>query len=241
MKEKIILGTWSEERLNGLIAEAAKIQDIGERIALLSGQFLGTPYKESTLIGDATIPEMLVINLEAFDCLTFLDCVEAMRLSRSFADFHKNIVHVRYKKGIVAYERRNHFFTDWSLHNTDFVRNKTKEIADTKIAILTKILNRKKDGSSFLSGMGPVERTISYISSENVDKTMRGRLRTGDYVGIYSDSEGLDVSHVGIVVKEGLDIYLRHASSAAAARKVVDEDFSEYILGKPGIIILRPY
>ena len=41
MKEKILLGTWSEERLDRLIAESAKIKDIGERIAFLSKQFLG--------------------------------------------------------------------------------------------------------------------------------------------------------------------------------------------------------
>ena len=54
MKEKILLGTWSEEKLDRLIAEATKIKDIGERIAFLSEQFLGAPYKESTLIGDVT-------------------------------------------------------------------------------------------------------------------------------------------------------------------------------------------
>ena len=143
MKEKILLGTWSEKKLDGLIADAAKIKDIGERIVLLSGQFIGMPYKESTLIGDTTTPETLVINIEAFDCFTFLDCVEAMRLSRSFVDFHENLIRIRYKEGIVGYERRNHFFTDWSLHNTDFVQDRTKEIGNKKIKTVTKNLNCK--------------------------------------------------------------------------------------------------
>jgi len=71
-----------------------------------------------------------------------------------------------------------------------------------------------------------------------LDKTIGQLFQTGDYIGIYSDLPGLDVSHVGIVVKDGPNINFRHASSAA--RKVIDEDFSEYIAGKPGIVVLRP-
>ena len=69
-----------------------------------------------------------------------------MRLSRSFADFHENLIRIRYKEGVVGYERRNHFFTDWSLYNTDFVQDRTKEIGGKKIETVTKILNRKDDG-----------------------------------------------------------------------------------------------
>jgi hypothetical protein len=240
MKEKILLGAWSEEKLDELIVEAVKIKDIGERIAFLSGQFIGAPYEESTLIGDVTIPERLVVNFETFDCFTFLDCIEAMRLSRSFVDFHKSLIRIRYKKGVIKYERRNHFFTDWSLHNTDFVQDKTKEIGGKKVKTVAKILNRKDDGSCFLSGIRPFERIISYIHPEDIYKmTVHSRLQRGDYVGICSDLPGLDVSHVGIIVKDGPSISFRHASSAA--RKVVDEDFFEYISRKPGIIILRPY
>jgi hypothetical protein len=239
MNGKISLGAWSESELDRLIAEATKIKDIGERITFLSGQFLGVPYKELTLIGSATTPETLVINIETFDCFTFLDCIEAMRLSGSFADFNDNLIRVRYKEGIVRYDRRNHFFTDWSEQNREFVYDRTKEIGGKKTETVTKILNRKDDGSSLLPGIGPIKRTISYISPEGLDKTICERLQTGDYVGIYSDFPGLDVSHVGIVVKDGSNINFRHASSAA--RRVIDEDFSEYILGKPGIIILRPF
>jgi hypothetical protein len=239
VNEKIILGTWSEEKFDGLIAEASKTKDIGERIAFLSGHFLGTPYKESTLIGNASAPEILVMNIEVFDCFTFLDCIEAMRLSRSFVDFRKNLIRIRYKGDLIRYEKRNHFFTDWSICNTDFIQDITRKIGGKRIKTSKKILNRKDDGSYFLPGVGLFERIISYIPSERVNKTICLQLRTGDYVGVYSNLSGLDVSHVGIMVKSGAGIYFRHASSAA--QKVVDQDFSEYISGKPGIIILRPY
>jgi len=239
MKGKILLDAWSESELDRLIAKSTKIKNIGERITYLSGQFLGVPYKESTLIGSATTPETLVINIEAFDCFTFLDCIEAMRLSRSFADFYENLIRVRYKEGIVRYDRRNHFFTDWSEQNREFVNDRTKETGGKKTETVTKILNRKDDGSSLLPGIGSMKRIIFYIPTEGMNKRVCERLQTGDYVGIYSDLPGLDVSHVGIVVKDGPNINFRHASSAA--RAVVDQDFSEYISGKAGIIILRAF
>ena len=65
-------------------------------------------------------------------------------------------------------------------------------------------------------------------------------LKTGDYIGIYSTVHGLDVSHVGIVIRDGETIFLRHASSQKKYRKVIDQDLKEYILNKPGIIVLRP-
>ena len=239
MNETLFLGTWSEERLDRLIAESTNIKGVGERIAFLSKQFLGAPYKESTLIGGTVTPETLVINIEAFDCFTFLDSIEAIRLSRSFADFHENLIRVRYKEGVIGYERRNHFFTDWSEFNVAFVRDRTKEIGGKEVETVTKILNRKDDSSCFLPGISPFERMISYIPSEKVNRTTSALLQTGDYVGVYSNLSGLDVSHVGIIVKDGPDIYLRHASSAA--KKVVDEDFSKYIADKPGVVIFQPY
>ena len=56
MNEKIVLGKWTEERLDRLIAEGSLITDTGERIEFLSRQFLGTAYREATLIGDARAP-----------------------------------------------------------------------------------------------------------------------------------------------------------------------------------------
>ncbi len=240
MDEKIFLGNWSMQKLDELLQKGGNGEDLGERIAFLSQQFLGTPYKESTLIGDTKTPETLVINFEAFDCFTFLDSIEAMRLSHSFTEFHKHLQRVRYKEGIVSYEKRNHFFTDWREFNSDTIQDRTVEIGGNKTKTVSKTLNRKDDGSYFLAGITPIEKIISYIPSDDVDETVLTGLETGDYIGIYSELQGLDVSHVGIIIKNRLGAIFRHASSAPVIRKVVDQDFLEYISGKPGIIILRP-
>ncbi|ECV2939181.1 N-acetylmuramoyl-L-alanine amidase-like domain-containing protein, partial [Salmonella enterica subsp. enterica serovar 4,[5],12:i:-] len=51
--------------------------------------------------------------------------------------------------------------------------------------------------------------------------------------------DGLDVSHVGIVVRHDEQVWFRNASSLAANRKVVDTPFMEYMHSRPGIVVLR--
>ncbi|WP_333653683.1 N-acetylmuramoyl-L-alanine amidase-like domain-containing protein [Dissulfurispira sp.] len=235
--ESVILGRWTEERLNAIMREAAEIQGAGERIAFFSEKFLGLPYQEKTLIGDIKTPEVFVINLSAVDCFTFIDYIEAMRLSSSFSEFKENLRRVRYKTGKVAFENRNHFFTDWVESNSEFVEDVTEGIGGKNAIKVEKMLNVKEDGTYFLNGIDPKKHVVKYIPSAVIDDSIMNKLRTGDYAGIYSEVHGLDVSHVGIIIKDSERVYLRHASSVK--RKVVDEDFRDYIANKPGIVILR--
>jgi len=236
----IRLGTWTERELNRILTESSRIHDVGERVDFLSRHFLDMTYAESTLIGDMNTPETFVINLEGVDCLTFIEYIEALRLSGSFEDFKENLKKVRYKSGEVAFENRNHFFTDWVEFNANFIDDVTEEIASEKTRRGQKLLNEKEDKTFFVQGIKPEMREIRYIPSELVDEDFLNRLRTGDYIGIYSHLKGLDVSHVGILIRDNEKVILRHASSASKNRKVIDEDFMEYITDKPGIIVLRP-
>ncbi|HDN94712.1 MAG TPA: DUF1460 domain-containing protein, partial [Nitrospirae bacterium] len=77
MNAQIILGKWTDNSLDLFLKEAADIRHPGKRIDFLSKQFLDTKYTEATLTGDADTPEVLVINLEAVDCLTFIEYIEA--------------------------------------------------------------------------------------------------------------------------------------------------------------------
>jgi hypothetical protein len=239
-KEFISMGQWSVETLETLMKEAGSIDDPGERIGFLSRRSLGTFYEESTLIGDQKREEVLVVNLEAVDCFTFIDYVEAMRLSSSFPEFRESLKKIRYRGGVVSFENRKHFFTDWVEFNRDHVEDITDAVGFRNTRMVPKALNLKKDGTCFLPGIGPVHREIRYIPSSSLDNQVVGRLKTGDYIGIYSELDGLDVSHVGIFIRVGRSLFLRHASSKKEIRQVVDEDFMEYVKKKLGIIILRP-
>ncbi len=240
MKEQINLGKWTEEGLDLLLNEASAIKGAGERTAFLSGHFLKTPYKESTLIGDANSQEVFVINLEAVDCFTFLDYIEAMRLSGSFNEFRENLKKVRYQSGMIAFKNRNHFFTDWREYNSGMVEDVTEKISYGNSHKVLKQLNRKDDGTYFLPGIPVIELEFAYIHSDAIDDEVIDNLHTGDYVGMYSKVDGLDVSHAGIIIRAHDRSKLRHASSLQKHRRVMDEDLRKYLKGKPGIIVLRP-
>ncbi len=240
MNEKIVLGRWTEARLDRLIAEGSQITDTGERIEFLSRQLLGTPYREGMLIGDSQAPELFVVNLHEVDCFTFLDHIEAMRRSSSFGTFKENLAKVRYRDGVVSYQARNHFFTDWRQYNKGFIEDVTEQVSPIWSRKVQKMLNRREDGTLFVKGIAPVVRTLCYIPSDTMNSETTGRLRTGDYVGIYTDAPGLDVTHTGIFIQKDDAPYLRHASSLKESRQVIDQDFRRYIAAKPGIIVFRP-
>ena len=236
-EEKIILGDWTPRQIEVLMEKAGEVRDPGAKIEFLSEKFLGTPYAENTLGGSAGIREVLTVNLSGLDCFTYIDYVESLRRSGGFAEFLKNLVEVRYKDAAVRWERRKHFFSDWASGERQNVRDATGEIGGNLAVTEKKKLNRKADGSLWLSGIDVVEREISYIPSEHLGPKILDAVRSGDYLGIYSDSDGLDVSHTGIAVRKNGRVHLRHASSKH--RRVLDEDLAVYMKKRPGLVVYR--
>ncbi len=236
----LLLGKWTRGSLEDVLRKSSSYNTPGERIHYLSSLLLDTAYKESTLRGNAAAPEVFVINLQEVDCFTFIDYIEAMRLSGSFHEFKKNLKKIRYRSGKVSFTGRKHFFTDWSEFNKDFVDDVTKDIGGSATTLVRKQLNTREDGTSFIYGIHQFSRDIEYIPSDVLSDKLVDKLEPGDYIGIYSAAPGLDVSHVGIFIKTGGKAFIRHATSAKNQMKVIDEDFKEYIRPKPGIIVLRP-
>ena len=235
MEEQINLGKWTPEKVNTLLHQVSALSKTEEKIDLLSRQFLNVPYRENTLTGSQDKPEIFMVNLEEVDCFTFIDYVEAMRLSKSLNEVKDRLKVVRYQEGVVNFNNRNHFFVNWRENNSDFVEDVTTIIGFCEQ--VDKELNNRGDGTFYLPGLACIKLTINYIPSKSVDDNVIDKLKTGDYIGIYSDQPGLDVSHVGILIINNDSINLRHASQKY--QKVVDEDFKKYIKNKPGIIVLR--
>jgi hypothetical protein len=239
-KEEVKLGKWDLNTLENIMTKAFQVNRIGRKIDFISRQFLGTPYSESTLIGSEKTREVFVVNLSGVDCFTFIDYVEALRLSDSFSAFKDNVIHIRYRSGIISFDHRNHFFSDWSVFNRDLIEDATMKVGGRKTQSTQKILNVKENGTLYLPGIIPMARTINYIPASTLDEPIMRKLRTGDYIGIYTDNAGLDITHVGIIIKRKGTTYLRHASSLAGYRKVIDQEFLTYMVGRPGFLVLRP-
>src|SRR5271169_4831840 len=143
----ILLGKWTRDSLEDMLRKSSSYSTPGERIQYLSSLFLGVTYQESTLIGDIGAPELLVINLQEVDCITFIEYIEAMRMSGSFEVFEKNLKKIRYRSGKVAFTARKHFFTDWGEFNKDFVDDVTGHIGGHRTIRIRKQLNIREDGT----------------------------------------------------------------------------------------------
>jgi len=232
-------GSFNINTLEMIVNNSKYFKDEGEKIDYISEKFLGTNYEENTLTGDLNTPELFTVNLKGMDCYTYIDYVEALRISNKFDQFENSIQMVRYQSAEVDFKKRNHFFSDWAVYNIDRIKDVTKEVGGDRTKTIIKYLNKKSDGTLFLPGISVVERKISYILSGSIDKDMLKHINTGDYAGIYTDRDGLDVSHAGIIIKKNDKYYLRHATSKDVLRKVVDEDLIEYLKNKKGLLIFR--
>ncbi len=234
------LDSYTLNKLNALLQKRSKINDHekGALIDFFSKAFLGTPYKANMLQGSEKTPEKLIIDFRGLDCFTYLDYVEALRKSNSPKEFINNVIKTRYIKGKIHFLNRKHFFTDWAYREYKHATDITAEISPHAISV-EKYLNKKADDGNYLPGLPVVKRTITYIPSNFINEEVISRLKSGDFIGIYTKLAGLDVTHVGLFIMTDKGPMLRNASSRKENKKVVDSPFMDYVAKIPGIIVLR--
>jgi hypothetical protein len=235
------ISSQSEQILQSLLTVRNNAANAGlsARSEIVSRQFLGVPYGANTLVGSANEPEQLVVELQKVDCFTYADYVEALKRANDRAEFIDSLIEVRYKDGVVGFQNRKHFFTDWSALAPAIATDVTTSLSANSIQV-TKNLNKKDSGGVYLPGLPVVPRTISYIPSQQIDSGVLGGLRTGDYIGAYAEDGGLDVTHIGIFIDTPGGPVLRNASSLPANNKVVDSPLLDYLHNVHGVVVLRP-
>ncbi|WP_114784210.1 DUF1460 domain-containing protein [Vibrio tetraodonis] len=228
--------TQAQTRLEAIIdTEQLSTSD---KIRQFSSVFIDVPYAANRMIGDQNTDEQLVIKLGELDCFTYLDYVEALRKSEQLDDFKDNLIQTRYINGKVDYRTRRHFFSDWVSEEAYNAIDITAELSNFFIMV-TKNLNQKENGGLFLAGLPIKRRDITYIPSDKVDEDVIKNMRDGDYVGTYSNIEGLDVTHTGIFIQTDNGPVYRNASSKRTNNRVVDTPFLEYVKTIPGIVVYR--
>ncbi|MNJ28767.1 hypothetical protein D3C77_233140 [compost metagenome] len=214
-------------------------QVIAPGVEEISSALMDTPYQADTLIGSVTVPEQLVVDLRHLDCFTFIDNVEALRRSSNNQEYIKQLIKVRYAQGKVDFSHRRHFFTDWAQDRDAQAQDVTSDLGSVT-KIVEKDLNIKADGTPFIPGLSGVSRRIAYIPGPVFNSETIKNIKDGDYIGVYSDLPGLDVSHVGVFIRTANGPVFRNASSRSMNRKVVDYPFVEFVAKVPGIVVLRP-
>lgn len=221
--------------------------------------FLGVPYVDKTLEYE---PERLIVNLREMDCMTFVENVLALAEASasgtpSWQTYLEKLQQIRYRDGkIEDYTSRLHYTSDWIYENEKkgLIADITKEIGGVPLAMDVSFVSTHPESymqlqshPEYIAVMAKKEKEINsrqyyYIPKEEIDKR-EAQIRTGDIVCFVTSIKGLDISHVGIVHKEGDKMTFIHASSGKKRVIINEESLQDYVLGikkSKGIMVLRP-
>ncbi|MGF7216289.1 hypothetical protein GGR92_002454 [Spirosoma lacussanchae] len=217
-------------------------------------QLIGKPYVANTLDLNAT--EQLVVNVDAFDCTTYLETVLALSLARFELSakatpaqlersFQQYLTQLRYRNGrIDGYASRLHYFSDWLRDNerkgllTDVSRELPGAMSVAKpVSYMTTATYRYpalRDPAVYrqvaLTEAELNQQSFAFIPKKII-RQAESQLREGDIVMLTAARPGLDMKHVGLAVRQPNGrIHLLHASSEQGQVMITTQPLSDYVL-----------
>lgn len=247
----------AEEKLK-LFASKSDLP-VSELITEIGLSFLGTPYVVASL--ENGLEEKMVINLRELDCTTFAEnCLALARTVKAgktdFESFVSELVRIRYRDGIRnQYPSRLHYFVEWISNNQgkriiDGTPNQNGVKSNKVINYMsTHPANYPvlKEHPELIPAIAEQEKALTKTGfmffPKNDIPNLYKHLQHGDIIALTSSIEGVDVNHVGIILKKGNEFYLLHAPLSGKKVLVSDGPITDFI--KPnsknnGIMIARP-
>ena len=223
------------------------IADANALVEFYARRLLGTPYVAHTLEADE---EVLTINIHQLDCLTFIETLYALTRATlagrySWRDYAANIENVRYHGGVMDdYSSRIHYISEWIIDN--HVRGNLVEVtpnlphADYMVKNIDYMTHHTDSYRQLKNDSAMVEKIRRYELRNHRfpylkrswlnDKAVKAALRSGDFVSLVTKSEGLDVSHNGIIViDEKGDPYLLDASMSGGRVVLQSKPLYKYL------------
>lgn len=223
------------------------LSDANALIEFYARQLLGTPYVAHTLEDDQ---EMLTINIHELDCLTFIETLYSLTratLNRrySWRDFAANVENIRYRGGEMGdYSSRIHYISEWIIDN--HIRGNLVEITPDLPHVDYMIKNidymthhtdsyrQLKNDSVMVEKIRRYElrrHRFPYVKRSWLnDKAVKAALRSGDFVSLVTKTEGLDVSHNGIIIVDDKgDPYLLDASMSGGKVMLESKPLFKYL------------
>lgn len=230
-------------------ASGQRFADPEARVAFFARSFEGTPYGAVTLEGE---PEILTVNLDSLDCTTFVETAMALAFTvgenrTSWRDFVYNLRRLRYRNGEVnGYPSRLHYISDWAvdnIHRGNF-RDATRDFPRfNELSRTIDFMSSNRDKYPALADSANYARIrgiengyrmhlFPYIKSIDLaNKAVKAAFHNGDVVALVTNVKNLDVSHMGIIVKDSptAEPYLLHASSTDGKVEVTGVPLAEFM------------
>jgi hypothetical protein len=230
---QIAAGTVAWARSQGL--QGLPVADL---VVLIGTTFVGTPYAPATL--ELPGEERLVVNLQTFDCVTFVEhvlvladitqdlsvAVVAGEASPAFRDAYRaRLVQLRYRNGVLdGYGSRLHYFTEWmnqAAASGSFV-DVTRELGGVddprRIHFMTsnpQAYRQLGESPALLEVLAKIEGELSeiprYFIPQDQMAGIETQLQNGDVIAAVSTVEGLDIAHTGFAIRHEGRVHLLHA------------------------------
>lgn len=223
--------------------------------------FLGRPYVHCTLEGNAT--EQLVVNMQQFDCTTFIETTLALALTdqeltanysqvQAEPVFRKYLTKIRYRSGQVdGYASRLHYLSDWLRDNErkGFIQDVTREIGGVQVQkdlnYMTTAMHKYPPLSDpvVYKQMAQVQTDISqqpfWFIRKAQFRASESKLHEGDIVLLTAARPGLDTRHVGYATWRNGRVYLLHASSDHHKVVITNVPLADYLLANKRLSGIR--
>lgn len=236
-------------KINQLLEEGlqSNIETANGLMVFYANKLLGTPYVAHTLEGDN---ELLTINIDELDCTTFVETLYALTRTTlshrsAWRDYANNLESIRYRNGeMTDYSSRLHYMSDWIVNNS--ARGNVKDITPNfkccRYLVKTiDFMSTHRDSYPALKDSAMYEKVrnfeigyrshrFPYIKKEDLNaKLTKAVFKSGDIIGMVTKMEGLDISHLGIVIKENNELYFINASMSGKKVQLEKKTFHDYL------------
>jgi hypothetical protein len=239
-------------------AETLHTEPLGAIMQELGLHFRGRPYAAGML--DAPPAETLVVALDRYDCVTFVETMLAMAQGvaaqdGSYPTFARHLEALRYRSGVLdGYASRLHYFSEWIADNAErgHVVDLTERLGGAPLEKQITFMTEHRDRYRHLAANDSLVRRIAVVEQDLADRDLYyipqdrirevyDRLQAGDVIALATNIEGLAVSHTGLVYKADGQTGLLHASLTDGV--IVSPDLQAYvqnIKNQIGIVVARP-
>lgn len=236
-------------KINKLLEEglSSNLNSANKLMVFYAEKLIGTPYVAHTLEGEI---EQLTINIDELDCTTFVETLYALTRTTldnraTWRDYANNLESVRYRNGTMDdYSSRLHYICDWIVNNSarGNIKDITPNFSNCRYLIKTiDYMSRHRDAYPALKDSTTFEKVknfeigyrshrFPYIKKDALNnKSTINTFKSGDIIGMVTNIDGLDISHLGIVVKKNDKLYFINASMKGKKVQLEKDTFADYL------------